>query len=455
MIDPKQQAFTRAYHNCHDALSKYCRSLCSTPADAEDLMQDVTLAAYKNFHRIKDKAQLLHYLIRAARNRYISQLRRKHLQPSPLPSDQLLASSMSEQVNAKLDAELLYRMLRFLPQPQREALVLYELCGYSHREISVLQDASVSAVKTRCSRARTQLRTLLQERPRTDSSGAVLPAGMALQLILHSASQPAPGGASLLLNAVFGAASRWTVVGSIFSFSSSAFSVGSFSIACLLGGLLCLFPASESSIPRGKLHAHDLETSLSQTTAMGNSFASPLVPVGQWPSYSEGIGLTRQQMNGPKRQLSPYRHLDISGLANVYINRGERDYAQVEVSGMPREKLFTEVRNDTLYVGTTGMHHGEEIRVDIYADQLNSIQVSGAATISSVGALRMDTLILWGIHPGEATLDLDVEELIVQLQGADLTLRGRSTRTTFYRDETSAHLGKLDTRDLATEQRWH
>ncbi len=57
--------------------------------------------------------------------------------------------------------------LAALPDPQREAAILYYYSGLPLREIARIQNASVSAVKSRLKAARDSLRILLSEEERT------------------------------------------------------------------------------------------------------------------------------------------------------------------------------------------------------------------------------------------------------------------------------------------------
>ncbi|MBE6560440.1 MAG: RNA polymerase sigma factor [Ruminococcaceae bacterium] len=57
--------------------------------------------------------------------------------------------------------------LAALPEPQREAAVLYYYSGLRLREIARIQNASISAVKSRLKAARDSLRILLSEEDET------------------------------------------------------------------------------------------------------------------------------------------------------------------------------------------------------------------------------------------------------------------------------------------------
>lgn len=61
------------------------------------------------------------------------------------------------------DVTLLNELLSKLPDKQREAIVLFELSGFSIEEIRDLQGGSLSGVKMRLSRGRDQLRLWLED----------------------------------------------------------------------------------------------------------------------------------------------------------------------------------------------------------------------------------------------------------------------------------------------------
>ncbi len=72
---------------------------------------------------------------------------------------------MLEDVNANTerDAEvyLLHKALSLLPEDQRECIILFEISGFSIKEIVEIQGVSESAVKQRLKRARAKLIEIL------------------------------------------------------------------------------------------------------------------------------------------------------------------------------------------------------------------------------------------------------------------------------------------------------
>ena len=153
----------KAYEACHEPFLRYCSALAYGKMDVQDLVQDVLVAAYHRFEKIENKDQMLHYLIRAARNRSIS-LWRKHRHQeslSDLHAERLSAQGLSPEM--VIDIQVLYRALDKLPTKQRDALVLFEISGFSMKEIAKMQGSTEGAVKTKISRGRQKLKSLMED----------------------------------------------------------------------------------------------------------------------------------------------------------------------------------------------------------------------------------------------------------------------------------------------------
>lgn len=161
MIDNKQREFMQAYEACHRSFVNYCSALAYGKMDTADLVQDVLLSAYKNFDGIKDKDKFLHYLIRAARNRAISLRRKNKYRFDILENYENRLASKEIAPDIIMDVQFLYRSLDRLPEKQRDALVLFEISGFSIKEIANIQNKSISAVKTMMSRGRAKLRDII------------------------------------------------------------------------------------------------------------------------------------------------------------------------------------------------------------------------------------------------------------------------------------------------------
>lgn len=173
-MNQRQKAFMELYGECHEAFLRYCSALAYGRLEVQDLVQDVLLSAYTHFDAIRKKEDLMHYLIRAARNRAISIRRRKHFQTEILEhqKERLVAQGLN--LEMALDIQLLYWCLDQLPEKQGDALLLFEISGFSIKEIAHIQKSKENAVKTRLSRARQKLKELMAQKPNVHSTLGIL-----------------------------------------------------------------------------------------------------------------------------------------------------------------------------------------------------------------------------------------------------------------------------------------
>ena len=157
------QDFLNWYQPIHSQLVRFCASRAYGIMETEDLVQEAILATLKGFYTIKNKEKLLGFMIGVVNN--IIRNKRRRLKFQGQWDEQAFAKleSRASSPEVALDIHYLHKAIEQLPEKQREALVLFEISGFSMKEISDIQDSSLSATKTRVSRARHQLKDILSE----------------------------------------------------------------------------------------------------------------------------------------------------------------------------------------------------------------------------------------------------------------------------------------------------
>lgn len=163
----------KAYDACHDRFLRYCSSLAYGKMDVQDLVQDVLVSAYHQFEKIENKDQLLHYLIRAARNRSISIWRKQKPKTELTEQQALRLQDQGVSPETILDIQVLYNMLNKLPRQQKEAIVLFEISGLNMKEIAEIQNSTEGAIKTKISRGRKKLASLMTDSSDSDISRTI------------------------------------------------------------------------------------------------------------------------------------------------------------------------------------------------------------------------------------------------------------------------------------------
>ena len=140
-----------------------CRMVGRT--EAEDLLQEIFLAAYRKMALYKGESSLGTWLFRLATNQCLDYLRSKRARLAMLtdtldqePGTQGAAAGAILGVVDRLDLE---RALAALPPGCRAVFVLHDIEGCEHREVAELLGVSDGTSKSQLHKARIRLRGLL------------------------------------------------------------------------------------------------------------------------------------------------------------------------------------------------------------------------------------------------------------------------------------------------------
>jgi RNA polymerase sigma factor (sigma-70 family) len=149
------EAFQVIYDRYHKRLEAYARRMLGGNHDAEDVLQEVFVRAYRALLSGDRELAVKAWLFRIVHNRCIDEIRRS---APPTVEIQDITESRSHDPAHEADArESLRRLLEDigrLPEQQRSALLLRELSGISYSEVADVLDTSVPAVKSLLVRAR-------------------------------------------------------------------------------------------------------------------------------------------------------------------------------------------------------------------------------------------------------------------------------------------------------------
>ena len=156
------------YRPCHDAFTRYCHGLTGSREDARDLVGDTVLVALENFAKLRKKESFKEWLFGIAHRLMLHVYRRSKFKGGYNEKDAHLLPDTEPSPDLHPDIEVLYTALGRLSLKQREAIVLFELSGFSLEEIRKIQGGSLSGVKTRLKRARENLRKILSDTESSD-----------------------------------------------------------------------------------------------------------------------------------------------------------------------------------------------------------------------------------------------------------------------------------------------
>ena len=143
-------------------LRAFARSLCNNATLADDVAQDAMLKAWKARQSFKPGSNLKAWTFTILRNQFYS-IKRRSWRATSL--DQQVAEQTivaNNDAEASVELNELRRGLDSLKDDQREALILVGASGLSYEEAAEVCGCAVGTIKSRVSRARKNLETIIQ-----------------------------------------------------------------------------------------------------------------------------------------------------------------------------------------------------------------------------------------------------------------------------------------------------
>ena len=165
-----RQAQAELYRRYSKAMFNAALRITGDYAEAEDVLQESFLSAFRELHGYKGDSSFGSWLKRIVVNKSINCLRQRRLALVPLAeqhdgqADIPPAVDFDDEVEQHYRADVLRRCIQELPDGYRVVLSLYLLEGYDHLEIAGILGISESTSKSQYSRARQRLRELAGQR---------------------------------------------------------------------------------------------------------------------------------------------------------------------------------------------------------------------------------------------------------------------------------------------------
>jgi RNA polymerase sigma-70 factor (ECF subfamily) len=160
-----------------DSLYRTALRMTNNPQEAEDLVQETMLKAFRFAHTYQPGTNLRAWLFRILNTSAINRYRKQATHPTPvtLPegeefylynqirdlSGQDLSQGAEEEVLGQYLDEDVYKALNDLPPNFRMAVILADIEGMSYKEIAETLQIPIGTVMSRISRARRQLQKSL------------------------------------------------------------------------------------------------------------------------------------------------------------------------------------------------------------------------------------------------------------------------------------------------------
>jgi RNA polymerase sigma-70 factor (ECF subfamily) len=157
-----------------NSLYNYALHLTMNPDDAEDLVQETYLKAYRFFNSFERGTNCKAWLFKILKNNYINSFRKNSKEPGKVDYDLIkdfyhsIKDTRTDTTEAEADYfhtlmhEEVYMALQSLPEEFREVIQLCDIEGFTYEEIANMVESPIGTVRSRLYRGRKLLRAQLE-----------------------------------------------------------------------------------------------------------------------------------------------------------------------------------------------------------------------------------------------------------------------------------------------------
>ena len=150
------------------AMRAFALSLTRNEPDADDLVQDAVVKAWRAFGSFEQGSNLQAWLFTILRNAFYSDLRRMRRESVGRIEDIANLTAERPAHEGRLAIRDFEKAFALLPPEQREALTLVGASGMSYEDAAVTCRVPMGTIKSRINRGRARLQDLLDMRQSSD-----------------------------------------------------------------------------------------------------------------------------------------------------------------------------------------------------------------------------------------------------------------------------------------------
>ena len=156
-----------------NALQSFALKLTNDPEDADDLVQDTMLKAFRFFDKFEKGTNCKAWLFQIMKNSFINNYRKHSKEPDKvdyedvqnfyenIKADEVKSSHFEDDAFTDILDDEIVNALSTLPDDFRTIVFLSDIEGYSYEEIADFLDCPIGTVRSRLHRARKMLYALL------------------------------------------------------------------------------------------------------------------------------------------------------------------------------------------------------------------------------------------------------------------------------------------------------
>ncbi|HMJ48332.1 MAG TPA: RNA polymerase sigma factor [Ferruginibacter sp.] len=158
--------YKELYQKYSKAMFNTCLRMLNNVAEAEDVLQESFIEAFKNLRGFEHRTSFGGWLKQICINRSINQLNKRKIDWVDMEKTGIHESAEEpgvDETEIALKVESVKKAIMRLPDGYRTVLNLYLLEGYDHEEIAGILNVAESTTRTQFIRAKQKLLQLLKE----------------------------------------------------------------------------------------------------------------------------------------------------------------------------------------------------------------------------------------------------------------------------------------------------
>lgn len=157
-----KDSLAELYEQTQSAVYGYALSICKSPHNAEDVLQDVFVQIWNAAGQYKSEGKPMAWIFTITRNLAIMTLRQQG--KSVCVTDEEMATFFDEHPQITSDDRLMLgALLNELQDDERQIVILHALTGMKFREIAAFMQKPLSTVLSKYNRAIKKLKTMIKE----------------------------------------------------------------------------------------------------------------------------------------------------------------------------------------------------------------------------------------------------------------------------------------------------
>lgn len=157
-----QKAQFQLYKLYYKAMYSVSLRIINDDMEAEDVMQEAFLSAFKKINTYKGEVSFGAWLKKIVINRSLDYLKKRKVQFEEV-NERTMQIADYQMETKEIDVNRIKKAIQSLPDGYRVVLSLYLIEGYDHDEISQILNISNSSSRTQLLRAKNKLKELLKE----------------------------------------------------------------------------------------------------------------------------------------------------------------------------------------------------------------------------------------------------------------------------------------------------